>query len=97
MRMPKIFPHTADGDQLSVSFDYDEERRAFEKVLENIRDHLEKSGVTEGEVPGFKFDTTLQYEVANQHSDIIRKIFSLQTFNVWSKDSVSIFLLKKNP
>jgi hypothetical protein len=90
--MPKIFPYTADGDQISVSFDYDEERRAFEKVLEDLRIHIQKSGVKEGEAPGFKFKTTLQYEVSSRHSDVIRKIFGLQTFNVWSKDSVSIFL-----
>jgi hypothetical protein len=93
--MPKIFPQTADGDQISVSFDYAEEMRAFEEVTEAVRFHLNQSGVTEGEVPGFKFKTTLQYEVANQHSEIIRKIFGLQTFNAWSKDSVTIFLWKK--
>lgn len=35
--MIKIFPYTVDGDQLSIEFEYNEEKYAFEGGLEKLR------------------------------------------------------------
>lgn len=35
--MIKIFPYTADGDQISIKFDYDQEKWAFESGVDKLR------------------------------------------------------------
>jgi hypothetical protein len=85
----KIFPHTADGDQISVSFTYVEERDAFNSAIERLRRYIEEQNILEGHVEnGFEFQTTLQYEAVSCHIGAAMKILGLSLLNAFSKNSV---------
>lgn len=88
----KIFPVCLDGDQFSISFDYQEERLAFEVVSKNI-DTLLKDKLTgavdETVTSADIFRTTLQREVAERHFEAIKRIFNLHVLNIY-KDATRI-------
>lgn len=88
----KIFPRTASGDQISVTFDYVEEKDAFEAAIRDLKDHIENTPTKK-----FAFSTTLKFEVARDHSHEITQILGLRNLNCWTKCSVNIALPKETP
>lgn len=90
----KIFPETHDGDQISVAFEYEPEKNAFETVLYAIRKHLdqaepEKEGGKEV-FSDFKLETTLQANVVERYSKPLCKIIGLHVVNIYYKDNIMI-------
>ncbi len=93
--MHKIFPHTHDGDQISISFDHIEEKDAFQAALEIIRAFLESTEPEEKEGgkeiwKNRKLKTTLQAEVASCKVDQLISILGVRALNVYGKDDVWI-------
>jgi hypothetical protein len=104
--MPKIFPFTADGsDQLSIEFDYDEERHAFESGLKKL---TTVRGVLMGQVGDENTSyemkdgretasntkknllTSLEYEVLQRKSSEVRAIIGTHVCNVFGRDSIHL-------
>lgn len=94
--MPKIFPHTKKGDQISVAFEYEEEINAFNAALNAIKDHLEdpeSAKEVEGKKEVFrslKLRTTLQAEVASNYNREMMEILGIQVLNVFGKNHITI-------
>ena len=85
----KIFPWTFDGDQISITFEYREEKNAFEDVIDRLRVRINKNPANERElqISDFEFKTTLETEVSSKYFEGIRRVLGLRIFNVLSKNS----------
>jgi len=91
--MPKIFPKTFDGDQISVSFEYSEEESAFRSVCSQIERVIQKNEVRETQIDDFQLKTTLEAEVAEQYFMFIKLIIGISVLNVTSKSKITIIPL----
>ncbi len=90
--MEKLFVNTLDHDQFRITFDEWKEKQVFQDVLNKMADAvLEHIIAAKKEVyKGFKFKTTLEYQVASEHSEDLRKALALNVLNIVNKDSVII-------
>lgn len=90
----KLFPITYNGDQVRVTFEYDEERQAFSSVLEQlwtfVSDKREQNNTV---FDGFEFLSTLEMEVARDHYNLLMEIVGLWLFNISSLKCVRIKIL----
>ena len=86
----KLFVNTLDNDQFRITFDVWKEKQIFEKVLnamaDAVREHIEAA---KKEIyKGFEFKTTLEYQIANEHSDDLRKALALDVLNIFPEHQV---------
>jgi hypothetical protein len=105
--MPKIFPFTADGsDQLSIEFDYDEERKAFESGVKKISALRSALFAKETNLGSYVYElkdgretisntkknllTSLEYEVIQRKSSEVRAIIGTHVCNVFGRDSIHL-------
>jgi hypothetical protein len=92
----KAFPRLADGDQVMVEFDTPEERDAFNKILEEMSEFVKNAAINDGQIYGFKFSSTLHYQVARSESELIRRYFGFRVLNIYTrKDDVVILVEPK--
>ncbi|MDP2598244.1 MAG: hypothetical protein Q8P49_00250 [Candidatus Liptonbacteria bacterium] len=89
----KLFVSTHDGDRIRIGFSYEEERDAFESAVEKIRRRVAKNDPREKEINDFRFDITLEMEVAREHISDIQKILGLRMLNIFSNEAVYILPL----
>ena len=104
--MKKIFLNCQDGDKIRVSFEYDEERVAFEDVVTRLcilydchckhskplpfeTKWTEEDDSTDVLTIRGLFKTTLEYQIAEEKLDDLRKVFShADVLNIIAKDEV---------
>ena len=87
----KIFPTTFDDDTISVLFEYEEEKRAFEEVVQKLEERIMLNGKNrETSITDFEFPSTLAMDVATARTGAICQIVGLKAFSVWSRRSSTI-------
>jgi len=74
-----IFPRTWDNDQIRVKFAHLEEKMAFQSVLERLGERIKQNNPREKTIEDFKFDTTLEREVARDNLTQLCHVLGLST------------------
>ncbi len=86
----KLFPHTYGGDQLRLVFSDEEERAAFNRVVQSLESRIERNRPREKRIDDFVFNTTLEKVVAEERVNDLKAVLGLQVLNIFDQTSVII-------